>query len=99
MALEDIIELTLLNSRELQTQKEALYRSALALTLERFDYELKPSVGGNGTAANFSHNRTGGETIDSLRIPTDFQLDKMLYTGGDLLARFALVLGTLCHRG
>ena len=89
LALEDIIELTLLNSRELQTQKEALYRSALALTLQRFQYQLKPSAGGNGSAANFTHNRSAGITENTLAIPTDIQVDKMLYTGGDLLARFA----------
>ena len=89
LALEDIVELTLLNSRELQAQKEALYRVALALTLERFDYQLKPSLGANGSAADYTHNRSQRITDDLLRIPTTFQLDKMLYTGGDFLGRFA----------
>lgn len=89
LALEDIIDLTLLNSRELQTQKEALFRTALALTLERFDYQLRPSVGGNGTAALYDHNRSGGMTDDSLAIPSALDLQKMLYTGGDFLGRFA----------
>ncbi|MEZ6115391.1 MAG: TolC family protein [Pirellulaceae bacterium] len=89
LSLEDIIELTLLNSRELQSQKEALYRSALGLTLERFDYQLRPSFGNNGTAVNYSHNRNGGLTVNNLSIPTNFQLQRMLYTGGDFLARFA----------
>ena len=89
LALEDIIELTLLNSRELQTQKEILYQTALALTLERFDYQLKPSFGNNGTAANFTHNRNMRITNDQLLIPTTAQLEKMLYTGGDFLGRFA----------
>jgi len=89
LALEDIIDLTLLNSRELQTQKESLYRVALALTLERFDYQLKPSFGSNGTATNYNHNRFGGITSDSLRIPTTFQLEKMMYSGADFIGRFA----------
>ena len=89
LALEDIVQLTLLNSRELQTQKENLYRAALALTLERFAYQLRPSVGGNGTDVNYSHNRNGGITTDTLRIPTTAQIEKMLYTGGDILGRFA----------
>ena len=89
LALEDIIELTLLNSRELQSAKEALFRVALVLTLERFDYQLKPSVGNNGTELDYTHDRTGGDTIDLLRIPTRFQLEKMLYTGGDFIGRFA----------
>ena len=89
LALEDIIQLTLLNSRELQTQKEALYRVALALTLERFDYQLRPSFGNNGTATNFNHNRSGGITQNSLAIPTTLQLEKMLYSGADFIGRFA----------
>ena len=89
LTLEDIVELTLLNSRELQAQKEGLFRVALALSLERFDYQLKPSVGGNGSAANYTHARSGRVTADRLRIPTDFQIDKLLYTGGDFLGRFA----------
>lgn len=89
LALEDIIDLTLLNSRELQTQKEQLFRTALALTLERFDYQLKPSFGNNGTAANYVHNRSDGITDDTLLIPSTLQLEKLLYTGGDFLGRFA----------
>lgn len=89
LALEDIIDLTLLNSRELQTQKEQLFRTALALTLERFDYQLRPSIGGNGSAALYDHTRSGGITENGLRIPTTFELQKMMYTGGDFLGRFA----------
>lgn len=89
LALEDVIELAVLNSRELQTEKEILYSVAIGLTLDRFQYQLKPSVGNNGTAVDYSHDRSGGETINSLGIPTTLQLDKMLWTGGDILARFA----------
>ncbi len=80
-ALEDIIDLTLLNSREYQSEKENLYSVALGLSLERFDYQLKPSVTGNGTAADYTHDRSGGETVNSLRVPTNLQVDKMLVTG------------------
>ncbi|KKK83307.1 hypothetical protein LCGC14_2794700, partial [marine sediment metagenome] len=89
LALEDIIDLTLINSREYQTQKETLYRVALRLSLERFDYEMKFSTSGNRTAANYSHTRDGGETINSLDVPTTITSDKLLATGGALLARFA----------
>ncbi len=89
LALEDIVDQASLNSRELQTQKESLYRVALVLSLERFDYQLKPSVGGNNTAVDYTHNRFGGETVNRLAIPTNLQIDRMLYTGGNFLARFA----------
>ena len=89
LTLEDIVDLTLLNSREYQTQKEILYRAALALSLERFGYQLKPSVGGNNTAADFTHDRVGGITENTLRIPSNLTVDKLLITGGDFLASFA----------
>ena len=89
LALEDIIDLTLLNSRELQTQKETLFRVALALTLERFEYQLRPSVGNNGSSTTYTTDRNGGITEDRIRIPSVFQLERMLYTGGDFIGRFA----------
>lgn len=87
--LEDIMDVTLLDSREYQSEKESLYRVALNLSLQRFDYDLKPSVGGNRTATNYTHTRAGSITTNGLGIPTTLQADKMLNTGGDLLARFA----------
>ena len=89
LALEDIIDQVSLNSRELQSAKETLYRAALALTLERFDYQLRPSVGGNGTAADFTANRSEGASQSTLGLPTNFQVERMLFTGGDFLASFA----------
>lgn len=89
LSLEDIIRLALINSREYQTQKEILYRVALALTLERYDYQLKFSPFGNGTDVNFVHDRTRGRTVNTLSIPTGANAEKMLATGGDFLASFA----------
>lgn len=89
LTLEDIVDLTMLNSRELQDQKETLYQVALALTLERFNYELRPSVGNNGTATDYSHIRDGGQTVNGLVIPTTFQLQRMMYSGADFIGRFA----------
>lgn len=89
LTLEDIVELALLNSREYQTQKETLYRVSLDLSLERFAYQLKFSPFNNGTAVNWNHTRSAGTTENGLSIPTTFQVDKMLATGGDLVARFA----------
>jgi hypothetical protein len=89
LTLEDIVDLALLNSREYQTQKETLYRVALRLSLERYDYQLKFGPTGNGTDVNYAHNRNGGITVNSLSVPSSVQAEKMLLTGGDLLARFA----------
>jgi len=89
LTLEDIVELAAINSREYQTAKEALYRTALRLSLLRFDYDLKFSTGGNRTAVNYTHDRSDGITVNTLAIPTTLQADKALLTGGDLLMRFA----------
>lgn len=89
LALEDIIQLTLLNSRELQTQKESLYRAALALSLQRFDYQLRPSLRNNGSGANFAHNRAAGITDNTLGVPTTLQLERTLYSGANFIGRFA----------
>ncbi len=89
LALEDIVELALLNSREYQTQKETLYRTALRLSLQRFDYDLKFSTSGNRIATNYTHDRSGGITVNRLRVPSGYQVDKMLATGGTVLLRFA----------
>ncbi|MBC8354909.1 MAG: TolC family protein [Planctomycetes bacterium] len=89
LALEDIIELALLNSREYQAQKETLYRTALRLSLQRFDYDLKFSTSGNRIATNYTHARDGGITVNRLRGPSGYQVDKMLATGGTVLLRFA----------
>lgn len=89
LALEDIIELALLNSREYQTQKETLYRAALRLSLQRFDYDLKFSTTGNRVATDYTHARDGGIEVNRLRVPSSYQVDKMLATSGTVLLRFA----------
>jgi hypothetical protein len=88
-ALEDIVDSALVNSREYQTQKEILYSVALRLTLARFQYDLKFTPLNNGSTVDYIHNRTRGETVNTLRIPTQFNADKILASGGDILARLA----------
>ena len=89
LTLENILELALINSREYQTRKEVLYRVALRLTLQRFDYQLKFFSRGTGTATQYAHNRSNGITVNTLGVPTGVGIEKSLYTAGDLAARFA----------
>lgn len=89
LSLEDVVQLAQINNRAYQRQKEVLYTVALRLTRERFAYQLKFSSSGNGTDVGFSHSRNAGITDDTLSIPTLATVDKVLATGGDLLARFA----------
>jgi outer membrane protein TolC len=87
--LEGIIYLARINARDYQRQKEVLYLAALRLTLERFDYDLKFSTGGNRHTVDYTHDRVGGETVNRLRLPTTAAADKVLNSGADLVARFA----------
>ncbi len=89
LTLNQIVDLALLNSRNYQTQKETLYEVSLQLSLERFAYQTKFNRTGNGTSLNYSHQRNGGTSVDVLSIPTGVGIERMLVTGGDLMARFA----------
>ncbi len=89
LTLAQIVELASRNSREYQTQKEQLYSAALAVSLLRYEYELKFSPSGNGSALNYASNRSNGETINRLDIPSAYQIEKTMASGGQLLARFA----------
>ncbi|MDG2383837.1 MAG: hypothetical protein P8N76_19345 [Pirellulaceae bacterium] len=87
--LSEIVDLGRLNSRAYQTEKETLYVAALGVSLDRYDYYLKFSRAGNGSDVNYRHTRTNGDDRSRLLIPSVFQVDRMLATGGTILARFA----------
>lgn len=89
LSLEDLIDLAVLNSREYQSQKENLYRAALALTLQRYDYQLKFSPFGNGTDVDYNHSNQAGITTNQLGIASGAAVEKVMSTGGQLLASFA----------
>lgn len=89
LTLTDVVDIALLNSREFQSQKETLYQVSLQLSLERFDYQTKFGRNGNGVAGNFTTDRNGGTTVNRFSIPSGISIERMLVTGGDLMARFA----------
>lgn len=89
LALEDIVDLSLLNSREYQARKEQLYVTALRLSLDRFAYDLKFTTGGNRTSPEWTHNRVRGVTENQLNVPTTSTVDKTMVTAGELVGRFA----------
>ncbi|MEK6238075.1 MAG: hypothetical protein N2C14_25455, partial [Planctomycetales bacterium] len=75
--------------REYQAQKETLYSSALALSLERYDYMCKFSAAGNGVDVNYDHVRTDGATVNHLSVPSSLRADRMIALGGTFVTRFA----------
>jgi len=85
----NIVELAYLNSREYQTQKETLYKSALALSLRRYDYMCKFTASGNSVAADYDHVRNNGATVDTLGVPTGLKAERMVALGGTFATRFA----------
>lgn len=87
--LTDIVVLALLNSREYQTQKESLYRVALRLSLQRFDYDLKFSPFNNRTGADVLSRNSSGNSFNRLTIPTEAQAEALLNTGSTLVTKFA----------
>lgn len=89
LSLANVMEIANINSREYQLRKEALFRTALTLTRQRYQFELNPIPFGNGTAANYRHLRTGGIEQNTLSIPTGVGVQRTLATGGQFLATFA----------
>jgi outer membrane protein TolC len=82
-------EVGLLNSREYQTALEEVYLSALALTLNRFEFQLH-WFGRNGTT--YTHfgagSRDGGET-STLTSNSELGFTRNFAAGGQLLVDFA----------
>ena len=81
-------ELALLNSREYQTQLEAVYLEALALTLNRFEFDLR-WFGRSGT--NYARTGAGGfpTETNTLTATSDIGFNRNLAAGGQLLIDFA----------
>lgn len=85
---ERATELALENSREYQTRLENVYIQALALTLNRFDFDLQFFA---RRATNYTHVGGGGLTpeTNTLVQSADTGFTRNLAAGGQLLADFA----------
>lgn len=79
------VEIALLNSREYQSALEGVYLSALALTLNRFEFDVR-WFGRNATT--FTHTGAGGPPIetDALSVTTNLGFNRTFAAGGQLLA-------------
>jgi hypothetical protein len=93
LGLDNLMELATINSREFQARKEVLFRAALTLTRQRYQFDLNPSPFGNGSpigkATSYRHLRTDGSAENGLDVPSSVGVEKTLATGGEFLARFA----------
>jgi outer membrane protein TolC len=80
------VEVALLNSREYQTALEDVYLSALSLTLNRFEFDLR-WFGRNAT--NYFATGAGPNGTNLLTSTTDVGFNRNLAAGGQLLIDFA----------
>jgi outer membrane protein TolC len=78
---ERAVELGVMNSREYQTQLETLYLSALALTLNRFEFELH-WFGTNNTT--WTHFGSSADEVNTLTTNSSFGFTRFLTWGGQL---------------
>ncbi len=90
LTTQSAVELSLRNSREYQFERENLYLTALALTLERFQYDLQ-WFGGNNTFFDFIGSRLSGQPSGSTLLTTSSELGftRQFPAGGQLLVDFA----------
>jgi len=86
ITLERAIELGLIHSREYQEQMEDVYLGALALTHDRYRFDLRPSgfLGEPGT--EIFHQHQPDDASDLMLGPTNFGVRKLLPTGAQLVA-------------
>jgi hypothetical protein len=85
MTLSDAIELSYIHSRNYQTQIEDLYLAALALTFERFRFQVRYlGIGGQepSTDATFQSIPNGQ---NSLNVGSQFGVSQLLPSGGQWL--------------
>ncbi|MGL4554061.1 MAG: TolC family protein, partial [Gemmataceae bacterium] len=88
LKLEQAVELGLINSREYQTRREALYLAALPVTLERFAFAPQFFAAETYFRERFGRGTPEGR-INRVRWNSDFGVSKLFSTGGLLLLSFA----------
>ncbi|MGL6074251.1 MAG: TolC family protein [Fimbriiglobus sp.] len=81
---ERAVEIALVNSREYQTNLENVYLSALALTLNRFEFDSR-WFGRNAT----TYTRVGSGVPENLDVNSNLGFNRNLAAGGQLLVDFA----------
>lgn len=86
LTLPDAIELGLVHGREYQEQLEDVYLSALALTYERYRFNLRPRgfLGEPGTEAFYEHQPDDASGL--VLGPTNLGVRKLLPSGAQMIA-------------
>lgn len=88
LSRETALSLALLHSREYQSEVERVYLQALALSLERFQFDVQAFAGTGSTYNHRGNSSLPGES-NTLTIDNTAGLTRNLAAGGQLLADFA----------
>jgi outer membrane protein TolC len=89
LTLEDMIDLAYIHNRDYQTQIENVYLAALALTLQRFAFDVQ-FIGLNGLRPSGTLTLTDiPSTSDSATFSSNVGVQQLLPTGGQWLVNLA----------
>lgn len=91
--LLDCLEIAAENNRDYQTRRESLYRSALALALQRFNFGWIPAAGADGTVVG------AGGTGTSQAFGANGALTRILGSGAVIVADVGLSFLNLASTG
>lgn len=90
MTMEDAIDLSYIHSRDYQTQIENVYLAALALTLQRFAFDVQfVGLNGQGKPSGSLIATDVPNTSDSATFAPVAGVSQLLPTGGQLLVEMA----------
>ena len=92
LGLQDALRVAAANSREYQSQKENVYRAALALDLERDAFR---TTFAGVTSADFSHDAGADPQVSGIDSGTEFSLTQRFQNGLTLTGAIALDVAKL----
>jgi len=91
--LQTAVRIGLKNARTFQTEREDLYLSALDVTLERFRFDTKYTLGTTGRYESFGVDQVRrDDSTQNAGILTDGSVRRLSASGGEVIASFANTL-------
>ncbi len=86
LTIEDAVKIGLRNSRDYQEQMENMYLAALALTFERYRYDVRPIAFGNEIGTNITYDNTPNDGSGWGVGPTNLGVSKLFPSGAQFMA-------------
>ena len=85
LTIEDAVSIGLRNSRDYQEQMENMYLSALALTFERYRYDVRPIAFGNEPGTGIHYENTPNDGSNWGLGQTNLGVSKLFPTGAQFM--------------